>query len=298
MEKTTKDQWNRRKVITAGLGFTGVGALLATSAQGKWFNWPTSNIGIANDMEPIEGETALDQYRGYSNGYELGQGKTDPLTYEDAMDVKDWKIDVDGKTLTLDQLRGRQYSDLKSEWFNLRCVEAWSMYVNYNGFPLSEIINEFGDPSKKYVAFTCVEQADLPGQNRRGFDWPYVEAYTMEEAMHDLTWAVFGNYGEPSVANGSPFRVNIPFKYGFKSPKWVVKIECTDTKPPATWNQISSREYGWFSSVIPTISHPRWRQDSERFISSSGTKRRPTKLFNGYADQVAHMYSGDLKQYR
>ena len=296
--KTTKEQWDRRKIITRGLGFAGASAILGSAAYGKWFDWPTSNLGIANDMEPITGKTTREQYRGYSNGYELGQGKSDPLTHEKSMITTNWMVDFDGQELTLDQIRGRSFADLQSEWFNLRCVEAWSMYVNYNGFPLSELIKEYGDVSKKYVAFTCVQQPGLPGQNRRGFDWPYVEAYTMEEAMNPLTWAVFGNYGEPSVANGSPFRVNCPWKYGFKSPKWVVKIECTDTKPPATWNQISSREYGWYSNVYPAIPHNRWRQDSERFISEGGTKRRPTKIYNGYEDQVAHMYPGNMNEYR
>ena len=290
--KTTKEQFTRRRAIAAGLGFTG--ALATTPAHAGLFDFLKSEPVVIDPTAP----TTLAQYRGYSNGYEFGQSKDDPAEYEHTMDTSNWRVQFDKHNLSLDQLRGRAFEDLQSEWFNFRCVEAWGMYVNYNGLPFAELLREFGDTSKKYVAFECIQQEGLRGQNRRGFSWPYVEALTMEEAMNPLTWAVFGNYGAPSVANGAPFRVNIPWKYGFKSPKWVTKITCTDEKPPATWNEISSREYGWYSNVYPEIDHPRWRQNTHRHITEAGTNRVDTLIYNGYEEQVAHMYPEDNWEYR
>lgn len=291
---TTYSQFTRRRALAAAMGFTG--AMASTQAQAGFL----SDLFSKKDEEPIRasGETTLKQYRGYSNGYEFGQSKSDPLKHESSLVVDGWTVDFDGRSLTLDELRGRPFEDLQSEWFNFRCVEAWGMRVSYNGMPFSELLTTFGDTSKKYVAFECVQQEGLRGQNRRGFSWPYVEAITMEEAMHPLCWAVFGNYGVPSVANGAPFRVNLPWKYGFKSPKWVVKITCTDDKPPATWNQIAPSEYGWYSNVYPDIDHPRWSQSSHRHITASGTARIDTQRYNGYEAEVAHLYTKEDWEYR
>ena len=242
--------------------------------------------------------TTFEQYRGYSNAYEFGTSKTDPAKYEAQLVTEGWTVNIDGQIRDIDQIRGMPFSSLRSEEFDFRCVEAWGMRVNYNGFPLSEILSKYADTSKKYVSFTSVEQDGLRGQKGFGFQWPYTEALTMEEAMHPLCWAVFGNYGKESVANGAPFKVNIPWKYGFKSPKFVVGITTTDELPPATWNRISQSEYGWYSNVYPQISHPRWRQDTHRHITEAGTDRIETLRYNGYEEQVAHMYPMEDWNYR
>ena len=277
---------NRRNIVRS-LGFVGASSLLASPAKAGLFDWFSSEPEEPFDPNAL---TSFDQYRGYSNAYEFGQSKTDPAKYEDQLVTEGWTVNIDGQVRDIDQIRGMPFSELPSEDFNFRCVEAWGMRVNYNGFPLSRLLEKFADTNKQYVSFTCVQQEGLRGQKGFGFQWPYTEALTMEEAMHPLTWAVFGNYGKESVANGSPLRINIPWKYGFKSPKFVVGIETTDTKPPATWNRISQSEYGWYSNVYPDISHPRWGQSTHRHITETGTDRIPTLRYNGYEEQVAHMY--------
>lgn len=287
----TRALYNRRKFITRSMGFVGATALLAGCKQ--------EAVQAASPVPSgPPGMTTLNQYKGYSNAYEFGTSKSDPATNEHRLITDDWKVDIDGNSHSIDTIRGMPFSELQSKDFDFRCVEAWGMRVNYNGLPLSELLREFGDTSKKYVSFTCVQQDDLPGQGRfSSFNWPYQEALTMEEALHPLTWAVFGNYGEPSKANGAPFRINVPWKYGFKSAKFVVGIECTDVRPVATWNRLSQSEYGWYSNVYPTIDHPRWSQSSHRQITMDGTNRIPTLRYNGYADQVEHMYPNSDREY-
>ena len=287
----TFDLYTRRKALTRSLGFVGSLALLTACKSEQVAHG--SNLGLS------QGLTTLDQYQGYSNAYEFGNAKSDPKRHMDKLNIDNWKVEVDGKSYDLDILRDRPFDDLDSMDFDFRCVEAWGMRVNYNGYTLSEIINRFGDPSKKYVSFTCVEQDGLPGQGSfSSFQWPYTEALTMQEAMHPLCWAVFGNYGVQSKANGAPLRINVPWKYGFKSAKFIVKIECTDEKPPATWNRISQSEYGWYSNVYPTIDHPRWSQATHRMITTEGTTRVDTLPYNGYEAEVGHMYKGDIYEYR
>ena len=294
--RTSETQFNRRKFITRSMGFVGMSAL-ATQSQAGLFDWlkgePAEPVVVDRTIP-----STFEQYRAYSNAYEFGTGKKDPAKHEDTLITEGWEVATDSGTIDLDTIRGRSFSDLRSMDFNFRCVEAWGMRVNYNGFPLSEILEEFGDTSKKYVAFESVQQDGLPGQRGFGFNWPYTEALTMEEAMHPLCWAVFGNYGKESVANGAPLRINVPWKYGFKSAKFIVGIRCTDERPPATWNRISQREYGWYSNVYPDIDHPRWRQDTHRHITEAGTTRIPTLRYNGYEAEVAHMYPGEDYDYR
>ena len=284
---TSETQFNRRKLITSAMGFAGLTALSACGHE-----------VVAETEVDRTVLTDFDQYRGYSNAYEFGTSKSDPAKYEDQLITRPWAVNIDRKVYDISQIRGMPFSELPEGEFNFRCVEAWGMRVNYNGFPLSEILSKFADTSKKYVSFTSVQQDGLRGQKGFGFQWPYTEALTMEEAMHPLCWAVFGNYGKESVANGAPFRINIPWKYGFKSPKFVVGIRTTDEKPPATWNRISQSEYGWYSNVYPDISHPRWSQSTHRHITSAGTDRIETLRYNGYEAEVAHMYPGEDWDYR
>ena len=178
------------------------------------------------------------------------------------------------------------------------------MVLPYNGRPLGDILKVV-EPlgSARYVSFTSVLRPEqMPGQASAfsTLDWPYVEALTIEEAMHPLTFATFGVYGDQVLPqNGMPFRITVPWKYGFKSPKFVVRVTFTETRPDATWHIENPREYGWYSNVYPDISHPRWSQATERRIWNEGDiERIPSRLYNGYAEEVAHLYPGDRQQYR
>jgi sulfoxide reductase catalytic subunit YedY len=199
---------------------------------------------------------------------------------------------------------GMPFSHLEERVYDFRCVEAWSMVIPYNGRPLRDIIKVV-EPmgSARYVAFTSVYRPDeLPGQASAfsTLEWPYVEALTLEEAVHPLTFATFGVYGDRHLPqNGLPFRITVPWKYGFKSPKFIVRITFTKDRPNATWHRENPSEYGWYSNVYPSISHPRWSQATERRIWGDGDiERIPSRPFNGYAEQVAHLYPGSKQQYR
>ena len=273
--KTSKQQWNRRKLLTTAAGLS----MLGTASNAGLFDWfSTEEIDLTN------AKTTRNQHRGYSNYYELSTSKDGPVKQESAITVDDWIVSIDNKNLTIDELMGRRYEDLQSEWFRFRCVEAWSMIVQHNGFPLSEILEEYGDTSKKYVQFECLQQQGLPGQNRfSSIEWPYREWLHMDEAMSPICWATFGYYGEPSIVNGSPLRISSPWLYGFCQPKGVVKITCTDEDPISSWEQLAPYEYGKDQRIVdPQQSHPRWSQATERFIHSEGTSRIPTIYMNGY----------------
>ena len=199
---------------------------------------------------------------------------------------------------------GMPFSHLEERIYDFRCVEAWSMVIPYNGRPLRDIIKVV-EPmgSARYVAFTSVYRPDeLPGQASAfsTLEWPYVEALTLEEAVHPLTFSTFGVYGDRHLPqNGLPFRITVPWKYGFKSPKFIVRITFTKDRPNATWHRENPSEYGWYSNVYPSISHPRWSQATERRIWGDGDiERIPSRPFNGYAEQVAHLYPGSKQQYR
>ena len=198
---------------------------------------------------------------------------------------------------------GLPFSQLEERIYDFRCVEAWSMVIPYNGRPLAEILKQVQPlSSARYVAFTSVYRPEeMPGQASpfSTLAWPYVEALTIEEAMHPLTFATFGVYGDPELPqNGMPFRITIPWKYGFKSAKFITRISFTAHRPPATWHQETPAEYGWYSNVYPDISHPRWSQASERRILGEGQiERIPTRPYNGYGEAVAHLYPGDPQQY-
>ena len=283
--------FNRRNIIR-GLGFAGASALMATNAQAGLFDLFKRSNESTDVPSGTPGLTRLDQYRAYSNAYEFGTSKSDPAAHEDSMVTEGWTVNVDGKIYDIDTLRGMPFAQLPEQDFDFRCVEAWGMRVNYNGFSLSNILNAYGDTSKKFVRFTSVQQDDLPGQGLfSSFSWPYTETLTMEEAMNPICWAVFGNYGTESVANGAPFRVNVPWKYGYASPKFVVGIECTDDHDEGTWGKLSRQEYaGDMKIVNPNQPHPRWSQASHRHITSDGTSRIPTQYLNGYEAEVGHLY--------
>jgi len=240
----------------------------------------------------------------YNNFYEFGTDKSDPARNAHTLQTRPWTVQITGmvkKPLTLDIDSLLRYRPIESRVYRHRCVEAWSMVIPWDGYSLSELI-KFCEPlpSAKYVQFVSdvnrQQMPELPG----GFDWPYSEGLRMDEAMNPLALLTFGCYGSTLPnQNGAPIRVVLPWKYGFKSAKSIVKIHFTDKQPKTTWNEMASNEYGFYSNVNPSVDHPRWSQAHERRIDSSAFPRTiPTQPFNGYADQVASLYAGmDLKKF-
>jgi sulfoxide reductase catalytic subunit YedY len=242
----------------------------------------------------------------YNNFYELGVDKGDPAKNAKYLISRPWTVAVEGevkqpKTFDIDTIM--KLSPLEERVYRLRCVEAWSMVIPWVGFPLSALIKQVEPTSNaKFIHFiTLVDPKRMPGQQPSIFgnviDWPYVEGLRMDEAMHPLTILSFGLYGEVLPAqNGAPVRLVVPWKYGFKSIKSIVKIRFVETQPPSSWNKMQPQEYGFYSNVNPQVDHPRWSQATERRIGEF--LRRKTLMFNGYGDQVASLYKGmDLKKY-
>lgn len=274
---TPKQLWlNRRQLIAAaGASFVGMPAL-------------------AQSLE----QNTLSDIRSYNNYYEFGTGKEDPAQNAHKLDTSNWSIKVDG---LVDNPGDYSLADLlggltvEERIYRFRCVEAWSMVVPWNGVELADVLDRVGvKSSAKYVAFETVVQPDnMIGVQRRVIPFPYVEGLRLDEARHPLTLLATGIYGEPMAnQNGAPIRLVVPWKYGFKSIKSIVRITLTDKQPPATWNLINAREYGFYSNVNPNVSHPRWSQASERRIGGGlFASRQDTLMFNGY-DEVASLYDG------
>ena len=236
----------------------------------------------------------------YNNFYEFGVNKDDPSRLGHTLRPRPWTVQVDGfahkpKTFDIDELTRRYPAEERI--YRLRCVEAWSMVIPWNGFPLAALLKDVEPTSQaKYVAFTTVlRPAEMPGQKTGILPWPYVEGLRLDEAMHPLTLLVTGLYGKPLPnQDGAPIRLVVPWKYGFKGIKAIVKIRLTRTQPPTTWNIAAPDEYGFYANVNPNVDHPRWTQARERRLGEF--LRRPTLMFNGYGDQVASLYTGmDLR---
>lgn len=243
-----------------------------------------------------EAPNSLKDITTYNNFYELGTGKRDPAQNAHFLKPRPWSLAVEGecaKPGVFDIDDFIKPHTLEERIYRLRCVEAWSMVIPWVGIPLADIIKRFEpNANAKYVAFETIhDPAMLPGQGRRVLDWPYVEGLRMDEAMNPLTIFAVGLYGETLPnQNGAPIRLVVPWKYGFKSIKSIVKITFTEKEPPTSWNLSAPREYGFYSNVNPEVDHPRWSQGRERRIGEF-TKRK-TLMFNGYAEQVADMYAG------
>lgn len=302
-EITPKDVWlNRRSILksAAALGATTLAAPLAACGQEA-----ATGTSYTTD-EPV---TPYQDVTGYNNFYEFGLQKTDPARHSGDFNPRPWTIEVDGlvntpRTFDIDDLIASQ--TIEERIYRMRCVEAWSMVIPWNGFPLSALLNQV-EPlsSAKYVAFeTVVRPEEMPGQ--RGFfqplPWPYREGLRLDEAMHPLTILSTGVFGETLPnQNGAPVRLVVPWKYGFKGIKSIVKITLTEQEPPSTWNVSAPSEYGFYANVNPNVPHPRWSQATERRIGTGGffgADRRETLMFNGYADEVADMYADmDLTRY-
>jgi methionine sulfoxide reductase catalytic subunit len=249
--------------------------------------------------------TKMDAATTYNNFYEFGTNKDDPARLAGSLKPRPWQVQVDGlcaKPRTFDIEEILKVAPLEERIYSLRCVEAWSMVIPWIGYSLSALLKKVEPTGQaKYVEFTTLKDPDqFPGQ-RGGFfggslDWPYTEGLRLDEAMHPLTLLTVGMYGTvlPNQ-NGAPVRVVIPWKYGFKSAKSLVRIRLTDAEPKTAWNKAAPQEYGFYSNVNPAVDHPRWSQATERRIGEF--RRRATLPFNGYGDQVASLYSGmDLKK--
>jgi sulfoxide reductase catalytic subunit YedY len=298
---------NRRALLqsaaAAGLiGTLGVGRHAAAAtipAAGADFSdvkpWPDSVKDKPNSFQDITT---------YNNFYEFGTGKGDPAKNAGTLKTKPWSVQVTGEagklgTYTLEDILAPHA--LEERVYRHRCVEAWSMIVPWVGFPLADLLKRFEPGSKaKYVQFfTLADQKQMPGVRYDVLDWPYREGLTIEEAMHPLTLATVGLYGKvlPNQS-GAPLRIVIPWKYGFKGAKSVVRIHFTDRQPQTSWNTAAPQEYGFYSNVNPNKDHPRWSQATERRLGTGlFAPRVPTLMFNGYADQVASLYTGlDLQK--
>lgn len=276
---------NRRQIM-AGL----VGMGLAGTAGGA----------RAETLEPNSWEDITT----YNNFYEFGTGKDDPARYAKALTTAPWTLKIDGmvdKPGDYDLADILPQMTIEERIYRFRCVEAWSMVVPWNGFELSDLLDLAGvQDGAKYVAFeTLYRPEEMRGQTSAILDWPYVEGLRLDEARHPLTLMATGLYGKDLPnQNGAPLRLVVPWKYGFKSIKSVVRITLTDKQPPTSWNKLIPNEYGFYSNVNPEVDHPRWSQATERKIGGGlFASRQDTLMFNGYADQVASLYEGmDLKR--
>jgi sulfoxide reductase catalytic subunit YedY len=252
-----------------------------------------------------EKQTSFEDATHYNNYYEFGTNKSDPAENAHTLRTRPWTVQIDGevkKPLTLDIDRITKLAPLEERIYRLRCVEGWSMVIPWVGYSLANLIRQVEpNGNAKYVEFTTLaDKRQMPGVGSRVLEWPYVEGLRMDEAMHPLAMLTVGMYGQvlPNQ-NGAPVRVIVPWKYGFKSAKSIVRIRFLREQPRTAWNTVAPEEYGFYSNVNPNVDHPRWSQASERRIGDGGffTPKHKTLMFNGY-DQVASLYSGmDLKKF-
>ncbi|NVJ97190.1 MAG: protein-methionine-sulfoxide reductase catalytic subunit MsrP [Alphaproteobacteria bacterium] len=298
---------NRRKFMM-GAAAT-VGAVGSAAAVHQLANAATERTLMPlkhskSAFDPSETLTPYEAVTQYNNFYEFGTDKSDPAEHAWRLNPKPWEIKVEGMaeitgTFALEDVI--DFSALEERIYRLRCVEGWSMVIPWVGVPLASVLKKFSPSADaRYVAFeTLADRKQMPGV--RGFlsslDWPYREGLRMDEAMNELAFLAVGLYGkELPNQNGAPVRLVVPWKYGFKSIKSIVKIAFVKSEPTATWNQMQPNEYGFYSNVNPEVDHPRWSQRTERRIGEFG--KRKTLMFNGYEEQVAQLYAGmDLKKY-
>jgi sulfoxide reductase catalytic subunit YedY len=301
-EITPEGLYLSRRDFLKSAGILGAGALLAACAGTSQSQQPTP-VGLTTSQDSDELGDLLntyDQITNYNNYYEFSTDKEAVARLATTFPTSPWSVEVGGmvnnpKTYGMEDLLKKFTQEERI--YRLRCVEAWSMVIPWMGFKLSELLKEVEPTAQaKYVRFTSIlDPKNMPGQSSPFYPWPYQEGLRLDEAMNDLTILATGLYGKPlPTQDGAPLRLVVPWKYGFKSIKAIIKIELVDQQPATMWSTIASNEYGFYANVNPNVPHPRWSQASERRIGESG--RRKTLLFNGYAEQVAHLYDGmDLK---
>ncbi len=300
-EITSESGWlNRRQLLGAGVGMMMANPLAQAlaSEQTLMYRGARGNtLAGAFTAEPL---TPYDDVKQYNNFYEFGTDKGDPASYAHEMSTDPWSLEVDGEVEQPGKLNLEDIQSgfaLQERIYRLRCVEAWSMVVPWVGYPLADLLKRFQPTSRaKYVQFyTLHDRRQMRGQRSftSSIDWPYVEGLRMDEAMHPLTLMAVGLYGKvlPNQ-NGAPIRLVVPWKYGFKSIKSIVRIRLLEHRPKTTWEKLAPREYGFYANVNPTVDHPRWSQKTERRLPSSffSPNRIDTQMFNGYGEQVAHLY--------
>lgn len=285
---TPKEKWLNRRQLMAGAGALALAA--PALAQGA-----AAPSRYSTDEPP----TSLEDISGYNNFYEFGFDKEDPARLAQGLTVDPWSVVIDGLvdrpgTYALDDLLSGV--TLEERIYRFRCVEAWSMVVPWVGFELAALLGRVGvQPGAGYVAFeTLLRPEEMPGQRGGMIEWPYREGLRLDEAMHPLTLLATGIYNEPlPKQNGAPIRLVVPWKYGFKSIKSIVRISLVADRPQTTWNMLQPNEYGFYSNVNPQVDHPRWSQASERRVGGGLLAPRiDTLMFNGYADEVASLYAG------
>lgn len=311
-EVTPKPVWEARRRVTqsaaAALGLLGVSGVsipalgVASTRQGSGpalAAVPNTSYVLMDRMTSYRDATT------YNNFYEFGTDKADPHRNAGSLKTRPWTVAVEGevhkpRVFDIDELLA--LAPLEERVYRLRCVEGWSMVIPWIGYSLAELIRQVEPTGNaRYIQFeTLADPAQMPGLTSRVLDWPYVEGLRLDEAMHPLTLLCLGMYGEilPNQ-NGAPVRLVVPWKYGFKSGKSIVRIRFTEQQPATSWNVAAPNEYGFYSNVNPDVSHPRWSQAMERRIGEDTflSPRRRTLMFNGYADQVASLYTGmDLRQ--
>ncbi len=321
-EVTDESVYLERRSLLKKMGFIGAGGLLATSASSNAIDFFSSSdevkasfqqtpLTFSKDNSSQDILTPEAKVTSHNNFFEFGAQKHQPVELAQQFKVNPWQLKIGGevdKPLTLDYDDLFKKFSLEERIYRLRCVEAWSMVVPWIGFSLADLIKQAQPNSKaKYVAFkTLYDPEQMPGQASRrlggGIDYPYVEGLRLDEAMNPLTLMSVGLYGKTlPPQNGAPIRLVVPWKYGFKSIKSIVEITLTEREPPTTWNILAPNEYGFYANVNPEVSHPRWSQASERRITSGGLfarNRIDTQPFNGYQEQVAHLYKNiDLAKY-
>lgn len=285
---------NRRQLMAGVAGSIAAGVVgSAAQAMGPWKG---EDIGEPNSWDDITS---------YNNFYEFGTGKGDPARYAHMLTTDPWSVEIDG---LVDRPGAYAFEDILAKMtieeriYRFRCVERWAMVVPWNGFELSDLLDLAGvQSSAKYVAFqTALRPDEMPGVAEPVIEWPYVEGLRLDEAVHPLTFMATGIYGKDIPnQNGAPLRLVVPWKYGYKSIKSIVRITLTDAEPPTAWNKYSPREYGFYSNVNPNRPHPRWSQEYEQLLGQGlFAEKIPTRMFNGYEEEVASLYDGmDLLEF-
>jgi len=311
---TPRDLWQNRRqwmqaAAMAGVGLAGLSSLdaraQALTGPGKLPKLAAGRSGVAGAIV-MDKPTSYDDLTHYNNFYEFGTDKSDPGRLADSLQTRPWTVTIEGavqkpRTFGIEDLL--KLAPLEERIYRLRCVEGWSMVIPWIGYSLSQLIKQVQPTGNaKYVEFVSqANPAQMPGLRSGVLDWPYREGLRMDEAMHPLTLLAMGLYGEVlPKQNGAPVRLVVPWKYGFKSAKSLVKIRLVEQQPVSSWTRAAPEEYGFFSNVNPHVDHPRWSQATERRIGEDGlfTRKRPTLMFNGYEAQVGSLYAGmDLKKY-